>query len=145
MFHWDWPQIPLGTLCEVMEPGFAREPHDDDQGFIQLRMPSVSDEGFIDLAVTKRVDASPEEVERYRVHRGDVIFNNTNSREIVGNAAVFDREEECLFSNHMTRLRVKPDLADPGFVAIVLHGYWKAGYSRTQAKHWVTLFTERPR
>jgi type I restriction enzyme S subunit len=120
-----------------MEPGFAREPREDGEGFIQLRMPSISDEGFIDLTVTKRVDASPEEVEKYRVHRGDVILNNTNSPEIVGNAAVFDRAEECLFSNHMTRLRIKPALADPGFVALVLHGYWKAGYSRTQAKHWV--------
>jgi hypothetical protein len=50
-----------------------------------------------------------------RLTPGDVVFNDTNSPELVGKTALFD-DDAPAFSNHMTRLRVNPDELDPGYL-----------------------------
>jgi type I restriction enzyme S subunit len=57
-----------------------------------------------------------------------VVFNNTNSPELVGKTALFEDDDEPAFSNHMTRLRVDPAWLDPGFLALRLHQAWREGW-----------------
>jgi type I restriction enzyme S subunit len=72
------------------------------------------------------------------LRRGDILFNNTNSLALVGKTALFSDDDEPAFSNHMTRLRVKGELADPAFVARFLHGLWRIGTFRQLANNHVS-------
>src|SRR5206468_1601106 len=48
----------------------------------------------------------------------DVLFNNTNSTELVGKSSIFlGHSEPVTFSNHFTRLRVHPERIDPKYLA----------------------------
>ena len=134
-----WVQTTVGAVVDDLQPGFSQKPGDEDEGTTpQIRTHNVTRDGHISLDGIKHVTASEKEIRRYSLAHGDVIFNNTNSEEWVGKTAVFDQEGEYVFSNHMTRLRVRSDLACPEYLASYLHLLWSMGYSRTRAKRWVS-------
>jgi len=58
-----------------------------------------------------------------------VIFNNTNSRDLVGKTALWRGElDPCVLSNHMTFLRVIGRDVDAGYIARFLHRLWLTRY-----------------
>jgi len=137
MFFKEWPSVPLRSLCREIQPGFARVPTEDGSGVLQVRMPNISPYGYLDWSIAQNVDATLDELEFYRLQAGDIIFNNTNSPDRVGNAAAFDGDESCVFSNHVTRVRVRLDVLNPSYVALLLHYLWTLGVPQQRAKRWV--------
>jgi type I restriction enzyme, S subunit len=124
-----WPTIPLGSLLIDIRPGFASGKHNSSgEGVPHFRPMNVSIEGRVERAVLKYVDPAIADRPERTLKRGDVVFNNTNSPELVGKTALFDGEDEPAFSNHMTRLRVEPSRLDPGFLAVRLHQAWREGW-----------------
>jgi type I restriction enzyme, S subunit len=134
-----WGQTTVRAIVEDLQPGFAQKPGEEDEGTTpQIRTHNVTPDGRISLDGIKHITASKRELERYSLSLGDVVFNNTNSEEWVGKTAVFDQEGEYVFSNHMTRLRVRRDLVLPEYLASYLQLLWAMGYSKTRAKRWVS-------
>jgi type I restriction enzyme, S subunit len=88
---------------------------------------NVSTAGRIDRSVLKYVQPSEGRAD-LRLRRGDVLFNNTNSPELVGKTALFDDDDRPAFSNHMTRLRVDRSRMDPAYLALRLHQAWREGW-----------------
>jgi type I restriction enzyme, S subunit len=129
-----WERVWLADIASNVSPGFASGKHSSDgKGVPHLRPMNVDREGQIDLAVVKSV-ASSEGVE---LVAGDVLFNNTNSPELVGKTAlVSEREAGFAYSNHMTRLRLEPGV-EPAFVARQLHFLWMSGYLKTRCTNHV--------
>jgi type I restriction enzyme S subunit len=124
----DWPTVELGTLLTDIQPGFASGQHNSDGfGIPHFRPMNVSTEGRIERSVMKYVEPSTGRAE-IRLRRGDILFNNTNSAELVGKTALFDGEDSPAFSNHMTRLRVDETRLDPRYTALRLHQAWREGW-----------------
>ena len=132
-----WPSELLGQLKVELQTGFACRPSHTDGGVRQLRTHNVSPDGHIDLSSVKTVHATPEQVYTYALRRGDILFNNTNSPALVGKTAYFDETEVFVFSNHMTRIRVKDERLDARFLAWFLHWSWQTGRFRTSITQWV--------
>ncbi len=133
-----WPRYSLSQIAVDLQPGFARQPESGDASLPQLRTNNVSVEGRIDLSRVKEVPASRRESELYSLRKGDILFNNTNSAELVGKTAFFDLDGgPYLFSNHMTRIRVNDEIADPRFVARYLYYVWRTGGFQTMVTRWV--------
>ncbi len=133
-----WPEVSLGRLVVDMQPGFACRPTDEGAGTPQLRTNNVSADGRLNLAEVKRVSANDGQLERYLMAAGDVLFNNTNSPALVGKTAYFDRSEQFLFSNHMTRIRTNSELLDGKFLARFLHWTWSVGGFAKMVVQWVS-------
>jgi type I restriction enzyme S subunit len=88
-------------------------------------MNNISSRGELDLSSVLRVPATPEQVEKYRLAPGDIIFNNTNSAELVGKTTLFTEEKGTfLYSNHLTRLRCVPEMLDSVYLASWLQLQW---------------------
>ncbi len=85
---------------------------------------NISRLGQIDMSDLKYVEDRTDR----RVEHGDVLFNNTNSPELVGKTAYVTSREPLAYSNHMTRLRYDASTIDGRFLAYQLHGFWAAGY-----------------
>ena len=132
-----WTKVPLEKLTTELQSGFACQPSIEGEAVPQLRTNNVSPEGNIDLSQVKCVPAAKDQTEKYRLQRGDILFNNTNSPALVGKAAYFEEEGIYLFSNHMTRVRVDAQIADPRFVARYLHWSWAQGLLRGLVTQWV--------
>jgi type I restriction enzyme S subunit len=123
----NWERVSLGEISANISPGFASGKHNSDgSGVPHLRPMNVDRDGQIDLSVVKSV-AESRDVE---LKSGDILFNNTNSAELVGKTAVVShRETGFAFSNHMTRLQPESGIAS-SFVARQLHFLWMSGYMK---------------
>jgi hypothetical protein len=109
-----WRWVRLGEVITEAQPGFASGSRDAD-GVIQLRMNNVDTRGNLVWDEFIRVPADKETVAKYQLMSGDVMFNNTNSTELVGKSALFcGSSESIVYSNHFTRLRTDPWNLEPG-------------------------------
>ena len=115
-----WEATIVGDAILDIQPGFASGVHNQEGiGVPHLRPMNIDRDGRIDLSVLKFVPADNP----LRITTGDVLFNNTNSPELIGKTTCIEREGEWAFSNHMTRLRLPRGL-NPKFVAHQLHYLW---------------------
>jgi type I restriction enzyme S subunit len=73
-----------------------------------------------------------------RFEVGDILFNNTNSVELVGKSAVFSTVLDASFSNHMTRIRVNRQHAEPGYVHAFLRHLYGRRFFQDRATRWVS-------
>jgi len=102
--------------------------NDQSRGILQLRPFNITNLGQIDLGSTKFVETD-RNVDAYRLQNRDVIFNNTNSEELVGKAAIWTNGGSAVLSNHMTVLRVlREDRLSPEFLSFYLLKRWFDGY-----------------
>lgn len=128
-----WIVTTVGEVVSDIRPGFASGQHNDEgRGIPHLRPMNIDRRGRVTLQNLKFVLPTSD----LRVVAGDVLFNNTNSRELVGKTAPFEFEGEWAFSNHMTRLRPPPGVSYR-FLAYQLHFLWEEGYFRLRAKQHV--------
>lgn len=134
--NWRW--VRLGDIIQEALPGFACGKRTITDGYIQLRMNNISSRCQIDLSSTLRVPAKQEQVEKYQLVPGDVIFNNTNSVELVGKTALFNEEKGIfLYSNHLTRLRPVPETLDSTYLASWLKLQWYRRVFEMICNRWI--------
>ena len=98
--------IVLDEIILSDESGFAcgRNKLVDD-GLIHLRPFNLTDDGALSFKDFYRVPIDEAPKSKRRLEEGDILFNNTNSAELVGKAALVEQSIEAGFSNHLTRIR----------------------------------------
>lgn len=123
-----WRLTKVGSVLSDIQPGFASGVHNSTgSGLPHFRPMNVTTSGRIDRTVIKSIDPELADRPQRRLRRGDVVFNNTNSLELVGKTAFFDDDDSPAFSNHMTRLRTHNDQVEPEYLARYLHACWLRG------------------
>src|SRR5687767_14296135 len=119
-----WTSTNLGDLVSSVQPGFACGVHNrDGEGIAHIRPMNVNEDGRIELSVLKFVSRKQVDRDERLLRAGDVVFNNTNSPELVGKTALYSFDEPLAFSNHMTRVRCH-DVVEAAFCAMYLHQQW---------------------
>jgi type I restriction enzyme, S subunit len=108
-----WPTVCINDVCSSVDYGSSTKASDDGSGIPLIRMGNVDYSGYTDLSNLKYVVLSPEEVEKYRLLEGDVLFNRTNSRELVGKTGLWDGSCEAVAASYFIRVRVKRDMLNP--------------------------------
>ena len=106
-----WPLASLGDVVEDTQYGTSMKANEQGSGVPVLRMNNITYSGDIDLTDLKHVDLVEAEDERYFVRRGDLLFNRTNSQELVGKMGVWNRDERFAFAGYLVRLRLNCDRA----------------------------------
>jgi type I restriction enzyme S subunit len=133
-----WERKKLGEVVREALPGFACGKRAEEDGFIQLRMNNISTTGQLDLSAVLKVPATPKQVEKYRLIPGDVLFNNTNSVELVGKSVLFNEENGIfLYSNHLTRLRTTPEFLNPVYLTFWLQLQWYKRVFEMTCNRWI--------
>jgi len=131
------PAVKLESVITEATTGFACGQRADD-GVIQVRMNNVTRRGELDWSNVLRVPSGMADLESFALRAGDVLFNNTNSTEMVGKTACFDTfKEPVVFSNHFTRLRADTTKLDPGFLALWLHKKFLDGLFAKICDRWI--------
>lgn len=114
-----WPMVPLAKLALETQYGTAQKANEDGRGLPILRMNNLTSDGQLDLCDLKHVELPAEDIEAYTTRPGDLLFNRTNSPELVGKMVVWDRPEMFAIAGYLVRVRVDPHRMNPKFVA-----YW---------------------
>jgi len=77
--------------------------------------------GYIDTHNLQYVDIPNDVLEKYRVCRGDLLFNRTNSFELVGRTALFDINGDFVFASYLIRITVDVQQMIPEFINFYLN------------------------
>jgi type I restriction enzyme S subunit len=123
-------------LCDA-QPGFASGKN-DPTATLQVRMNNVGTDGSLNWRKERRVPATSRQISKYALRCGDVLFNSTNSANLVGKSALYPGHREVvLFSNHFLRLRVNSDRLYPGYLARWLTLQQERGVFESLCMKWV--------
>lgn len=118
------PIVRIGDLLSSVAYGTSKKACEQGQ-YPVLRMLNITYEGSWKLSDFKFMDLTAAEFERYSVEKGDILFNRTNSRELVGKTAVFRSDGPMVYAGYLIRLRTN-ERAHPEYISAFLNsGYMK--------------------
>ncbi len=133
------PRVLLDEIIVLDESGFAcsRAKLVED-GLIHLRPFNLTNGGELSFDQIYRVPTEEAPNGKKWLEEGDILFNNTNSAELVGKSALVVHPMEAGFSNHLTRIRVDQARIMPQFMTYWLRRTRDSGYFSAHATQWVS-------
>jgi type I restriction enzyme S subunit len=117
-----WEQGTIRDIIAEVQYGTSK-PAGDGGRYPYLRKGNITYDGQLDLSDLKYIDIQDSDLEKYIVRNGDVLFNRTNSKEIVGKTCVFNINEHMDNAGYIIRIRLN-DKAIPIYLSAVLNSYY---------------------
>ena len=115
-----WDIVTIADVVTEVRYGTSK-PAVDGGKYPYLRMNNLTTDGQLDLTDLKYINISDDEKEKCVVRKGDVLFNRTNSIDLVGKTAVFDLEEEMIIAGYIIRVRLNEKLLPEVFSQYMNH------------------------
>jgi type I restriction enzyme S subunit len=119
----------VGSCAKRIEYGTSKRCGASAEGVPVLRMGNIQG-GRLDLSDLKYCEVDGE-IERLLLREGDLLFNRTNSPELVGKTAVFHEQGPMSFASYLIRVQFAETIADPDFVS-----YW---INSALGREWASL------
>lgn len=114
---------PLGTIRDLVTEakyGTSQKADPKNGHYPVLRMGNITYSGRLDLTDLKYIDLAEKDVPKHTVRKGDLLFNRTNSPDLVGKTTVFDVDEPFAFAGYLVRARTN-ERADPYYISFFLN------------------------
>ena len=112
--------IKLFKVIFEFQYGISESLNEKAIGIPILRMNNLLN-GSIVLEDLKYFSPKGKELDDFILNKGDVLFNRTNSFELVGKVGLFDADLKCSFASYLIRLKTNRDLLDPRFLNYYLN------------------------
>lgn len=80
-----------------------------------LRMNNIQDGEFV-VNDLKYLNLSEKDLRTYKLNKGDLLFNRTNSKELVGKSAVFEFEDDYVFASYLIRVVIDSAKANVHYI-----------------------------
>jgi len=115
-------RFPLREFLDDVSYGCSKRAGYHSSGVPILRIPNVL-RGEIDLSDLKRVELNDKELDRFAVEYGDLLMVRTNGNpDYVGRCVVAEGlPEQTVYASYLIRLRVRPQMLRPGYLAAVIN------------------------
>lgn len=112
----DTESVQTGDVIEESQYGISEAMNEEGLGYPILRMGNYDSKGNMDYSKLKHVELSDDEFEKYRLEEGDILFNRTNSKELVGKTAIHDGElDDAVFASYLIRVYLDRDKILPEY------------------------------
>lgn len=101
-------EYEIGTIGDVVKDvhyGTAKKASEDGR-YIYIRMNNITYDGELDLTDIKHIDVPEKDLAGCMVQEGDVLFNRTNSKDLVGKTCHFTGDEPMIIAGYIIRLRM---------------------------------------
>ena len=113
--------VPLGDIVIRRQYGSSSKANAHGDGVPILRMGNIQN-GHLDVSALKHISFSAKELAKYRLREGDILFNRTNSLELVGKAATFTGlKGDWVFASYLIRFEIDRSHALPEYVTAVIN------------------------
>jgi type I restriction enzyme S subunit len=110
-----WVKASIGEIASI-QYGSSEKMQIEGKGFKTFRMNEIVNGLAFDNGEMKKTLLSEEDFQAYRLQKGDILFNRTNSYELVGRTGVFNLDGDYMFASYLLRLKIDPQKADSFFV-----------------------------
>lgn len=121
-----WEVVPLSDYLIVTQYGLSTKGADTGQ-YALLRMTNQQ-QGRVLIENMQYVALAAGQFDKFRMQKQDILFNRTNSFDLVGRTAIFDLEGDFVFASYLIRLRTDSKRLRPYFLNHYLN------WNETQAR-----------
>ena len=101
----NWEIKKLGEVVET-QYGTSKKATSVVGEFPILRMNNITYSGEMDYKDLKYIELSDSEKEKFLLKKGELLFNRTNSKELVGKTGLFNLDIPMAFAGYL--IRIKP-------------------------------------
>ena len=116
---WEWSRI--GEAVLFTQYGTSTKSSPSEQGVPVLTMGNIQD-GMVIWRNEKRIPDTAEELPALYLKKFDLLYNRTNSAELVGKTGIYLGEDDCrTFASYLIRLRVSCEHFSPYFLNLTMN------------------------
>ncbi|WP_313934885.1 MULTISPECIES: restriction endonuclease subunit S [unclassified Nostoc] len=131
--NWNW--VRLGELSKLIEYGTSEKSSELGGDIPVFRMNNIRD-GKLLFDNLKYVSSEIKDLPRLFLQEGDLLFNRTNSYELVGKTAVFKGEtNQYTFASYLIRISILPKYIISDFINLALNSTY---FRQTQIEPEIT-------
>lgn len=139
LFSSKYDYYKLSEIGHYFKSGFGAGKQDqveEENGIVQIRPTNINAQG--ELVFHKNVYVPIDDLtDKSFLRYGDVLFNNTNSQELVGKTSFLDiKDQKLSYSNHITVIRTNQNELNPVYLQNVLNFYQKNKYFYSICTNW---------
>lgn len=128
----------IKDVLREINSGFAcNKSNEIPKGYVHLRTHNIDTSGNLNFDLLVKINPIKVDKKKNQIKKGDILFNNTNSKELVGKTALVDQDYNYGYSNHLTRIRLKEDLISPEFFVNYMINLHSQGYFLQICKKWI--------
>ncbi|MCB4747164.1 MAG: restriction endonuclease subunit S [Sulfurovum sp.] len=109
----------IKNILKIAQYGFSTKSSDNGR-YPFLRMGDLQN-GKILFNNLKYVNLTDTEFKKYKLEKNDLLFNRTNSYELVGKTSIFEDDIDMSFASYLIRLRVDESIILPYFLNYYLN------------------------
>lgn len=103
---WEWKS--LEEISNLIQNGFAASKNNEiPSGYVHLRTHNISTDGNLNFDTLIKIKREFIKEKQSFIEKNDILFNNTNSTELVGKTALVTQNYNYAFSNHLTKIKLK--------------------------------------
>lgn len=119
-----WQEKTIDELCTSLKYGTSKKSNPEGS-VVVLRMGNLQN-GEIDWSNLMYTD-DKDDIEKYLLKKGDVLFNRTNSPELVGKTSIYRGEYPAIYAGYLIKLDYGKD---------IIGEYLNYMMNSTKAKHY---------
>lgn len=105
----DWEVVKIRDIVTDVRYGTSK-PAVEGGRYPYLRMNNLTVNGGLDLSDLKYIDIPDNEIEKCVVRKGDILFNRTNSIDLIGKTAVFNLLDDMVIAGYIIRIRLNKQI-----------------------------------
>ena len=134
-----WTSANLGDVTLELKNGFSSGKFELNEKEVKhIRPMNITDDCKFTFEGTKFITTEVFELnDSLKLSKGDLLFNNTNSTELVGKPCFIDNDYELGFSNHMTRIKVDNKKLNSYYLSVIFYGYFTNRIFESYCQKWV--------
>ena len=102
----NWKIKKIGEIVETQYGTSKKASAESSNGIPILRMNNIKYSGEMDYKDLKYIELSDSEKEKFLLKKGELLFNRTNSKELVGKTGLFNLDIPMAFAGYL--IRIKP-------------------------------------
>lgn len=110
-----YPVQKVRNFLSSYQYGLSSKATEEPIGIPMLRMNNINN-SELDIEDLKYIQIENGQKEKVILDKGDLLFNRTNSKELVGKTAVFELDEEYTFASYLIRLKLDITKANVYFI-----------------------------
>ncbi len=121
-----WSLGKIENAVQYSEYGSSYKSNKETLGYPILSMSNITFEGGIDLTKLSYVELSDEEFKKLKLEKGNVIFNRTNSTELIGKTTYWNKDIQAVIASYLVKLKLTKDYDPIWFSYLLNTKYYKS-------------------
>lgn len=139
----EWRVVALGEVARTQYGISAPSCHGGSIPIVGMK--NIQD-GSIDLTIVDRVQLADSELPKYCLRNGDILFNRTNSQDLVGKTAIFSSVEgqTFVFASYLIRISADSSILLPAFLCYYMNTMYAEAVLKSIATPGVSQYNINP-